>query len=141
MQDGMHSAILEVADLSTVFETRDGTVFAVNGVSFTLAPGEMLGVVGESGSGKSVTMMSMLNLLPSPPARTTSQHIHFEGGAIITDQIFRVNGLGQLLIIGIQGADIPLVQTLSFVFAVLIVLFNLIADLLYGILDPRIRYD
>ena len=63
------------------------------------------------------------------------------GGAIITEQIFRVNGLGQLLIIGIQGADIPLVQTLTFIFAVLIVLFNLIADLLYGILDPRIRYD
>ena len=63
------------------------------------------------------------------------------GGAIITEQIFRVNGLGQLLIIGIEGADIPLVQTLTFIFAVLIVLFNLIADLLYGILDPRIRYD
>ncbi len=63
------------------------------------------------------------------------------GGAIITEQIFRVNGLGQLLIIGIQGADIPLVQTLTFIFAVLIVFFNLIADLLYGILDPRIRYD
>ncbi|MCF6320156.1 MAG: ABC transporter permease [Rhizobiaceae bacterium] len=63
------------------------------------------------------------------------------GGAIITEQIFRVNGLGQLLIIGIEGADIPLVQTLTFIFAVLIVLFNLVADLLYGILDPRIRYD
>jgi peptide/nickel transport system permease protein len=63
------------------------------------------------------------------------------GGAIITEQIFRVNGLGQLLIIGIQGADIPLVQTLTFIFAVLIVFFNLIADILYGILDPRIRYD
>ncbi len=62
-------------------------------------------------------------------------------GAIITEQIFRVNGLGQLLIIGIQGADIPLVQTLTFIFAVLIVFFNLIADILYGILDPRIRYD
>ena len=62
-------------------------------------------------------------------------------GAIITEQIFRVNGLGQLLITGIQGADLPLVQTLTFIFAVLIVLFNLIADLLYGILDPRIRYD
>ncbi|NKN39379.1 ABC transporter permease [Agrobacterium sp. a22-2] len=62
-------------------------------------------------------------------------------GAIITEQIFRVNGLGQLLIIAIQGADIPLVQTLTFIFAVLIVLFNLIADVLYGILDPRIRYD
>lgn len=63
------------------------------------------------------------------------------GGAIITEQIFRVNGLGQLLITGIQAADIPLVQTLTFLFAALIVIFNLIADLLYGMLDPRIRYD
>ena len=62
-------------------------------------------------------------------------------GAIITEQIFRVNGLGQLLIIAIEGADIPLVQTLTFLFAILIVLFNLIADVVYGILDPRIRYD
>lgn len=61
-------------------------------------------------------------------------------GAIITEQIFRVNGLGQLLIIAIQGADMPLVQTLTFLFAILIVLFNLIADLVYGMLDPRIRY-
>ena len=62
-------------------------------------------------------------------------------GALITEQVFRVNGLGQLLIIAIEGADIPLVQTLTFLFAVLIVLFNLVADVLYGILDPRIRYD
>lgn len=62
-------------------------------------------------------------------------------GAIITEQIFRVNGLGQLLIIAIQGADIPLVQTLTFLFAILIVLFNLVADVAYGILDPRIRYE
>jgi peptide/nickel transport system permease protein len=63
------------------------------------------------------------------------------GGAIITEQIFRVNGLGQLLITAIQGADIPLVQTLTFIFAVLIVLFNIFADVLYAVLDPRIRYD
>ena len=62
-------------------------------------------------------------------------------GAIITEQIFRVNGLGQLLIIAIESADIPLVQTLTFIFAILIVVFNLIADVVYGILDPRIRYD
>jgi len=62
-------------------------------------------------------------------------------GAIITEQIFRVNGLGALLVVGIEGADYPLVQTLTFIFAVLIVAFNLIADLIYGILDPRIRYD
>ena len=63
------------------------------------------------------------------------------GGAIITEQIFKVNGLGALLINGIFAADIPLVQTLTFLFAVLIVFFNLVADLLYGMLDPRIRYD
>lgn len=62
-------------------------------------------------------------------------------GAIITEQIFRVNGLGQLLIIAIQGGDLPTVQTLTFIFAVLIVFFNIIADLLYAVLDPRIRYD
>ena len=62
-------------------------------------------------------------------------------GAIITETIFRVNGLGQLLITAIYASDIPMVLTLSVVFAILIVLFNLIADLLYAILDPRIRYD
>ena len=63
------------------------------------------------------------------------------GGAIITEQVFKVNGIGQLLITAIQANDMPMVQTLTFIFAVLIVLFNLIADVLYGILDPRIRYD
>ncbi|MCP4315247.1 MAG: ABC transporter permease [Hyphomicrobiales bacterium] len=63
------------------------------------------------------------------------------GGAIITEQVFKVNGLGQLLIISIQGGDLPTVQTLTFIFAVLIILFNLVADVLYGVLDPRIRYD
>ncbi len=63
------------------------------------------------------------------------------GGAIITEQVFKVNGLGQLLITAIYANDLPMVQTLTFIFAVLIVLFNLIADLLYGLLDPRIRYD
>ena len=63
------------------------------------------------------------------------------GGAIITEQIFKVNGLGQLLIIALQGSDIPMVMTITFLLAVLIVLMNLIADVLYGILDPRIRYD
>ncbi|SLN27433.1 Glutathione transport system permease protein GsiC [Pseudoruegeria aquimaris] len=63
------------------------------------------------------------------------------GGAIITEQVFKVNGIGQLLITSIQANDLPMVQTLTFIFAVLIVLFNLVADVLYGILDPRIRYD
>ena len=63
------------------------------------------------------------------------------GGAIITEQVFKINGLGQLLISAIHANDLPMVQTLTFIFAVLIVLFNLIADVLYGVLDPRIRYD
>ncbi|MGH1459437.1 MAG: ABC transporter permease [Paracoccaceae bacterium] len=63
------------------------------------------------------------------------------GGAIITEQVFKVNGLGQLLITAIEANDLPMVQSLTFIFAVLIVVFNLIADVLYGVLDPRIRYD
>lgn len=63
------------------------------------------------------------------------------GGAIITEQVFKVNGLGQLLITAIQANDLPMVQTLTFIFAILIVVFNLVADVLYGVLDPRIRYD
>jgi peptide/nickel transport system permease protein len=62
-------------------------------------------------------------------------------GAIITEQIFRVNGLGQYLISSIQGGDVPAVQTLTFIFAALTVFFNLVADVTYGVLDPRIRYD
>ncbi|HRW50898.1 MAG TPA: ABC transporter permease, partial [Caldilinea sp.] len=61
------------------------------------------------------------------------------GGAIVTEQIFAVNGIGQLLIISIQSNDLPVVQTVLMIFAVLVVVFNLIADIAYGILDPRIR--
>ena len=63
------------------------------------------------------------------------------GGAIITENVFKVNGIGQLLLTALFANDIPMVLTLTFIFAILIVLFNLIADILYGVLDPRIRYD
>ncbi len=62
-------------------------------------------------------------------------------GALITEQIFRINGIGQYLIIAIQGGDLPTVQTVTFIFAVLVVLFNIVADVLYGILDPRVTYS
>ncbi len=62
-------------------------------------------------------------------------------GAIITEQIFSVNGLGELLVRSVQNYDIPTLQTLTFMFAVLIVLFNLIADFVYAFLDPRISYS
>ena len=61
--------LLNVQGLETQFRTREGIVHAVNGVSFTLKEGETLGIVGESGCGKSVTVMSMLRLIPSPPEK------------------------------------------------------------------------
>ncbi len=75
--------ILDVTDLKTVFKTRGGEVHAVNSVSFDLEPGELLGVVGESGSGKSVTMMSLIGLLPSPPADIRAGTVMFEGRDIL----------------------------------------------------------
>ena len=62
------------------------------------------------------------------------------GGAIVTEQIFRVPGIGSLLISAILANDTPVIMSVTFVFACLVILFNLIADLLYGWLDPRISY-
>lgn len=62
-------------------------------------------------------------------------------GAVITEQIFRVPGIGDLLINAITSSDTPVVMAITFTFSVLVVLFNLVADVLYGVLDPRIRYD
>ena len=75
--------VLDVTDLNTIFRTRDGEVHAVNHVNFSLATGELLGVVGESGSGKSVTMMSLLKLLPSPPAEIVSGKVLFDGSDVL----------------------------------------------------------
>ncbi len=64
--------LLQVKDLETNFRTNEGIVHAVNGVSFHLKEGETLGIVGESGCGKSVTVMSMLHLIPSPPGKVVA---------------------------------------------------------------------
>jgi peptide/nickel transport system permease protein len=63
------------------------------------------------------------------------------GGAIVTEQIFRVPGIGSLLISSILANDTPVIMSITFVFSCLVVLFNLIADLLYGWLDPRVSYS
>lgn len=71
--------VLQVEDLRTWFDTRDGVVKAVEGLSFDLRPGEILGVVGESGCGKSITSLSIMQLVPTPPGRYASGAIRFKG--------------------------------------------------------------
>jgi oligopeptide transport system ATP-binding protein len=70
--------LLEVKDLQTQFRTREGPVQAVNGVSFDVGEGEAIGIVGESGSGKSVTALSILRLLPMPPAKIVDGSVMFQ---------------------------------------------------------------
>src|SRR5437667_8679481 len=75
--------LLSVKDLRTYFETEDGTVKAVDGVSFEVKPGETLGIVGESGSGKSVANLSILRLIPAPAGKIVSGSIEFQGRDIL----------------------------------------------------------
>lgn len=80
----MGAQILAVEDLVTRFHTPDGTVHAVNGVSFQVHEGETLGIVGESGCGKSVTMMSLLGLIPQPPGKIERGRAIFQGKDLLT---------------------------------------------------------
>jgi oligopeptide transport system ATP-binding protein len=79
----MATNLLEVNNLKTYFFTRGGIVKAVNDVSFTMKPGETLGVVGESGCGKSVTALSVMRLIASPPGKIVGGEINFEGENIL----------------------------------------------------------
>src|ERR671924_1840305 len=72
-------ALLEVKDLKTYFYTREGVVQAVDGISFTVDKGQTLGIVGESGCGKSVTALSIMGLIPKPPAKIVGGQVLFEG--------------------------------------------------------------
>jgi peptide/nickel transport system permease protein len=63
------------------------------------------------------------------------------GGAIITEQIFRIPGIGSLLIQAIQEKDVPVVMAVAFGISILVIVFNIIADILYAVLDPRIKYS
>ncbi len=87
--------LLEVRDLRTYFETEDGIVKAVDGISFALKRGETLGIVGESGSGKSVTNLSIIRLIPDPPGKIVSGEIVFNGQDLLllrTEQVRRIRG-------------------------------------------------
>src|SRR6478672_7268204 len=76
--------LLEVRNLRTYFDTEDGEVKAVDGISFQLKRGETLGIVGESGSGKSVTNLSIIRLIPEPPGRIVGGQILFDGVDILS---------------------------------------------------------
>ncbi|MFT6396458.1 MAG: oligopeptide transport system ATP-binding protein [Bradymonadia bacterium] len=88
-------ALLEVKNLVTSFRTDEGTVVAVNGLSFELDAGETLGIVGESGSGKSVTQLSIMGLLPTPPASIDSGVALFDGQDLLkmpAEQLRKLRG-------------------------------------------------
>jgi ABC-type dipeptide/oligopeptide/nickel transport system ATPase component len=83
---------LEVKNLETRFKARSGYLHAVNGVSFSMQKGEMLGVVGESGCGKSVTMMSLIKLLP-PSAQVTNGSVLLDGVELTTASKKEMNAI------------------------------------------------
>jgi oligopeptide transport system ATP-binding protein len=95
MSSSSNGNLLEVKDLRTYFELEEGTVKAVDGISFELKRGETLGIVGESGSGKSVTNLSILRLIPSPPGKIVSGEIIFDGQDVLLlpeDQVRKIRG-------------------------------------------------
>lgn len=87
--------LLEVRDLRTYFDTEDGTVKAVDGVTFEVKRGETLGIVGESGSGKSVTNLSIIRLIPNPPGKVVAGEVLFDGQDLLLlpeKEIRRIRG-------------------------------------------------
>jgi len=78
--------LLDVKNLRTYFDTEDGEVKAVDGISFQLKGGETLGIVGESGSGKSVTNLSIIRLIPEPPGRIVAGKVMLDGVDILSLQ-------------------------------------------------------
>ena len=126
--------ILEVRDLHTHFFLRRGVVKAVDGVSFTLRRGEVLGLVGESGCGKSVTALSLMRLLPKGGGRTIKGEVLLDGENILErtpSQMREIRG---------RIADawwVALIPGLAITLLVLSV--NLFGDWLRDRLDPRLR--
>ncbi|HEU0026894.1 MAG TPA: ABC transporter ATP-binding protein [Ktedonobacterales bacterium] len=93
--------LLEVKDLQTQFRTREGPVQAVNGVSFDVEEGEAVGIVGESGSGKSVTALSILRLLPTPPSQIVDGAVFFQDQDLV--------GLSEAEMRDIRGGQISMI--------------------------------
>lgn len=93
--DPKQEPLLEITNLKTYFDSDEGTAKAVDGVSYKIMPGETLGVVGESGSGKSVTALSIMQLIPSPPGRIAGGDIKFKGESLLKkshDEMRKIRG-------------------------------------------------
>ena len=101
VRDGAPETLLEVRDLLVRFRTHDGTIHAVNGISFTLGRGERLGLVGESGCGKSVTNLAIMRLLPKPAGRIEGGQVLFDGQDIAK--------LSEAEVREIRGRDIAMI--------------------------------
>jgi oligopeptide transport system ATP-binding protein len=94
-------SLLEIRNLTTRFFTQDGVVNAVNGISYNLGEGEILGIVGESGCGKSVSMLSVMRLIPDPPGKIVDGEIVFYGKKLLelrNDEMRRVRGAEMAMI-------------------------------------------
>ena len=90
-------SVLEIRDLTTAFQTGSGQITAIENVNLDLDEGEILGIVGESGSGKSVTALTVMGLLPRPPARILSGSVRFDGQDLIQlsdSRMQRIRGPG-----------------------------------------------
>ena len=88
--------LLEVKGLETKFFTQDGVVNAVNGISYYLDEGETLAIVGESGCGKSVSVMSLIKLIPQPPGKIVGGEVWFDGKDLLKmddEEIRQVRGI------------------------------------------------
>ena len=101
MREGTDDALLQVSDLIVKFRTHDGTIHAVNGISFEVARGERLGLVGESGCGKSVTNLAIIRLLPKPAGRIEGGSVRFDGVDLAT--------MAEADVRDIRGRDIAMI--------------------------------
>jgi oligopeptide transport system ATP-binding protein len=109
--------ILDIQNLRTVFHTQDGVVHAVNGISYTLREGETVGIVGESGCGKSVSMLSVMRLLPEPPAKIKADQIGFFGTDLMhysKDEMRHVRGRQIAMIFQDPMTSLNPVHTIGF---------------------------
>ena len=171
-------AVLEVRDLSVALRTSHGIRRAVNGISFSIGQGEILGIAGESGSGKTLTALSLLGLLPL--GARTSGSVRFEemcirdrakglsewtvirrhvmrpallpiatvaslafgsllSGTVLVENIFSWPGIGEYAYLSAINLDLPAIMGVSIVVAIIYIITNLLVDLLYSVLDPRIE--